>query len=64
MGHMGEYSPTCRVPLFGWYLFFHIYGTTFIFELSVPILSHVQSHPNMHYPFLAPARISEHALLR
>ena len=40
-------SPTCTVPLF-------------IFELSVPILPHVQFHPNMHSPFLAPARISKH----
>ena len=40
-------SPTCAVP-------------PFIFELSVPILPHVQFHPNMHFPFLAPARIIEH----
>ena len=38
-------SPTCAVP-------------PFIFELSVPIFPHVQFHPNMHSPFVAPARIA------
>ena len=40
-------SARCTVPLF-------------ILELSVPLLPHVHFHSNMHYPFLAPARIREH----
>ena len=35
--------PTCTVPVK-------------IFELSVPLLPHVQFQPNMHYPFLAHVR--------
>ena len=36
-------SPSCAVH-------------AFILEWSLPILPHVQSHPNMHYPVLAHVR--------
>ena len=41
--------PTCTVPVR-------------IFELSVPLLPHVQFHPNMHYPFLAHVRSKLHLI--
>ena len=52
--YLEEHSPTCMVPLFGLYLFSHMYGSTFYLWI-VCTYSHTCTVPSKYaFPFLGP----------